>query len=684
VLGVTPVRGRNFQDAEGRQGTEPVIIVSHAFWQNRYGGDEALLGKVITLNGINRRVIGILPEEGNLAGADAISPMFINPDSMSGRSSNSLSGIARLAPNIGVEQAQRELNALTKRSNELYPNNYPADMGYHATVISMHEEMVGDVKTSLLILLGAVGLVLLIACANVANLLLARGEARQREVAVRLAIGAARSRIIRQLLTESTLLALLGAAAGMLIAWWGMRTLLAISPDSIPRLGEIRIDLTVGLVTMGIALLTGLLFGLAPALQLTKPDLQSTLKEGTRGGGERNRHSLGRALVVGEMALAVVVVIGAALLVRSFAALRNVDPGFDAERMLVVDMSIPSARYDVAAATNFYRQVVERMRALPGVTGAAAASDVPPVAGGNNWDIVIEGRARGRDESLPSPNVRMVTGDYFSTMSIAMRAGRVFGAQDHATSMPVAVINEATAKGVWGDTSPIGQRVRFSQQQPWVTIVGVSRDTRSVGLGQPAPSELYLLHEQLPVVTGGSSRAMYLVMRTSSDPMALASAARRVVREMDPQLAIAGIWSMDEVITRSVARPRFTMTLLAVFGLVALMLAAVGIYGIMSYGVKRRTREIGIRMALGAQPRSVLSLIVKQGMTLTIIGLVVGVASAFALTQLMSRMLFGISATDPITYVTIALLLTGVAFVASWIPARRAVRTDPSVALRVD
>jgi predicted permease len=467
------------------------------------------------------------------------------------------------------------------------------------------------------------------------------------------------------------------------LAWWALRSIIAISPTTIPRVGEVRIDLTVGLVTLGIAVLTGLLFGLAPAMQLTRTDLQSTLKEGTRGG-TAGRHTLGRALVVGEIALAVVVVIGAALLVRSFNALRNVDPGFKPDRLLVVDMAIPASRYDPAATTTFYQSLVERIRGLPGVQGAMAASEVPPVANGMNWDILVAGRASVPGQGAPSPNVRFVTRDYFSTLSIPVLRGRAFTNEDRGTTPPVVLINETTARVVFPTGNAVGQQVRFGSGQPWMTIVGISKDVHSQGLGDEAPAELYLLHEQLPAIAGGSARTMYLVARTSGDPMALAAAARNTIKEMDPQLAITAIRSMDDIIAESVARPRFTTTLLGAFGIVALALAAIGIYGIMSYGVKRRTREIGIRMALGAGQKQVLSLIVRQGMALTLTGLAAGVGAALYLSQWMTKVLFGVKPTDPWTYTATALILTAVAFAATMLPARRAVLTDPSTALRAE
>ncbi len=685
VLGIAPLRGRNFEGEDGRLGVEPVVIVTHEFWQSRFGGDPTLLGRILQLNGISRRVVGILPPGATYERAEAFVPMFINPDSLTGRSNNFLSGVARLRPNVTVAQAQRELTALTRRTSEEYKRNYPASMGYGANAIAMHEEIVGDVKLPLLILLGAVGLVLLIACANVANLLLARGEARQREIAVRLAMGASTRRVLRQLLTESTVLAVIGAVGGVLLAWWGTKAMLAVMPDAIPRVQEIRIDATVGFVTLGVALLTGLLFGLAPAMHLVRTELQSSLKETTRGGSESGqRQRVGRTLVMAEIALAVVVVIGAGLLVRSFHELRNTNPGFRPDQLLTVDLSLPATRYDTTATARFYQQLLERTAALPGVQIAAAASDLPPVSDGNNWDILIDGRTIAPDETAPSPNVRMVTREYFRAMSIPLVRGRAFGTEDTGASLPVVIINETSARSFWPNADPIGQHVRFSPRRPWMTIVGVARDVRSAGLAQPVPPELFLLHDQLPAVSGGSQRAMYLILRTTGDPLTLAAPARRIVREMDPLLANIGVRSMNELMDRSVARPRFTMLLLGVFGAVALMLAAIGIYGIMSYAVKRRTREIGIRMALGGKPRDVMLLVVGQGMRLAVVGLVVGIAGGLAATRLMRRLLFGVSATDPLTFTAIALLLAAVALVASWLPARRAVRTDPTTALRTE
>ena len=683
ALGVSPLRGRNFGGDEGRTGREPVVIVTHEFWQNRFGGSPDLLGRVLTLNGIGRRVIGILPPDVTIARAEAFIPIYINPDSLAGRATNYLSGVARLRPNVTVERAQQELDALTRATAARYPNVYPSSMGYGATVTSMRDAIVGDVRPALLILLGAVALVLLIACANVANLLLARGEARQREIAVRLALGANRRRIVRQLLTESTVLALAGGAGGTLLAWWGMKALLAVNPDAIPRLELVRIDPTVGLATLGVALITGLLFGLAPAMRVARPELQSSLKEGTRGGSVgRAQQRLGRALVAGEVALAVVVVIGAALLMRSFWALRNVDPGFDPTNVLAVDVALPVARYDPNATTTFYRQLVERMAGLPGVTAAAAASDLPPVAGGSNWDIEILGRRRAAGQAAPSPNVRVVTDGYFRALRIEPIRGRVFGAEDAGSSQLVAVINETAERTIWRGTSPIGQQIRFAPEEPWLTVVGVARDVRSMGLSEDVTPEVYLLHEQLPAITKETERTMYVVARTAGDAAALAPAARRAVRELDPLLAITGIRTMTEMIDLSVARPRFTMLLLGVFGAVALVLAAVGIYGIMAHAVKRRTREIGIRMALGAKPADVLRLVVGQGMALAGAGLGVGVLVALAATRLMTRLLFGISANDPLTFVSIVVLLAAIALLASWLPARRAVSTDPTLALR--
>ncbi|HMC56836.1 MAG TPA: ABC transporter permease [Gemmatimonadaceae bacterium] len=685
VLRVSPLLGRNFEGDEGRTGVEPVVIVTYDFWQNRYGGDPALIGRSLVLNGITRRVVGVLPRGVTIARAEAIIPIYINPDSLQGRTSNYLSGVARLRDGVTLEQARRELNALTRRVAQENQRAYPANMGYGATIVPMHEEIVGDVRPALLILLGAVGLVLLIACANVANLLLARGEARQREIAVRTALGAPRSRIVRQLLTESVVLALLGGLAGLLIAWWGMRTLLTINPDAIPRLELVQIDAPVLALTFTLAVLTGLLFGFAPAMHMAKPELQSSLKEGSRGGTVgQGQQRIGRALVMAELALAAVVVIGAALLIRSFWTLRAVDPGFRPDHLLVVDVALPAARYDPEKTTIFYQQLTERARALPGVQVVAAASDIPPLASGYNWDVAIDGKPVVPGDAAPSPNMRAVTQDYFRTMGTTAVRGRVFGAEDSRASPPVAVINETFAKAVWAGVDPVGQRLRFGRELPWITIVGVARDVRSQGLGEPVPPEIFVLHEQLPTAAGGTERAMYLVLRTTGDPNLLTGAARRAVRELDPAIAVPTIRTMQEVMRRSMARQRFTMVLLGVFGGVALTLAAVGIYGLMSFAVRRRTREIGIRMALGASRRDVLRLVVGQGMRLAIYGLSIGLVGAFLATRIMSRLLYGVSATDPATFVAIALVLGGIAFVASWVPARRAVATDPTMALRAD
>jgi predicted permease len=685
VLGIKPLYGRNFESRDGRAGTEPVAIIAHDLWQARFGGDPSLLGRAIPMNGRSRQVVGILPPGITLYRAQVLIPHYINPDSLSGRASNYLSVVARLRPGVSVEQARRELDVLTRQSVEKYPGTYPSSMGYAATAVAMLDEMVGDIRLPLMILLGAVGLVLLIACANVANLLLARGEARQQEVAVRLALGASGRRILRQLLTESTVLALIGAAGGMLLAWWGMKALLSVNPEAIPRFQEIRLDATVGIATLVLAMLTGIIFGFAPALHLVRTELQSTLKEGGRGGTEGgHRQRLGRTLVAAEVALAVVVVIGATLLLRSFRELRGTDPGFRAERVLAVDLSLPLARYDNAAATSFYRRLIEQGRALPGVRMASAASDIPPVAGGNNWDIQIDGRVREPGSAAPSPNVRAVTRDYFRTMSIILAAGRDFGSEDHAASAPVAILNETSARAWWPNANPLGQRIRFDTGLPWVTIVGIARDTKSSGVQEPAPAELYVLHEQLPVAAGSTERTMYVLLQTTVDPLTLASPAREMIRQLDPQLAITNIRSMEQMLDFSVARQRFLMLLLSVFGVVALTLAAIGIYGIMSYSVKRRTREIGIRLALGGAPRDVLLLVVGQGMRLAAAGLSLGIVAALATTGLMKDLLFGVSPKDPLTFIGIGLILTAVALFASWVPARKAVRTDPTTALRTD
>jgi predicted permease len=687
VLAVSPLRGRNFEGDEGRAGREPVVMLAHQFWQNRFGGDPAVLGRILTLNGINRRVIAILPAEVEFFNTEAFIPIYINPDSMTGRSTNYLRGVARLRPGVTIQVAQRELDALTRRIQEQYRGTYPESMGYGATVVSMHEVLVGDAKPALWILLGAVGLVLLIACANVANLLLVRGEARQREIAMRLALGAGRGRLIRQLITESSVLALLGAIFGSLLAWWGMKSLLAINPNAVPRMELIQFDFTIASATFVLALFTGILFGLAPALQLVRPAVRAALQEGSRGvsiGGGGGQQRLGRGLVMGEIALAVVVVIGATLLVRSFWALRSSDPGFRADSVLAIDLALPATRYDPAATTVFYRELVRRVAALPGVARAAAVAELPPVGGGNNWDIEIAGRTLPPGQAAPSPEINPVTGDYFTTLSIAVARGRALSPSDREGTAPVAVINETSARRIWPNADPIGQQIRFSPELPWITIVGIVRDVRSTGLAEAPRAEVYLSHEQLPTVAGGTERTMWVIAKTNVDPNSLAAASRATVKEMDPLLAITSIRPISDIVDESIADRRLTMVLLAVFGSVALTLAAIGIYGIMSYSVRRRTREIGIRIALGGRPRDVVRLVVGQGMRLTLIGLIVGAIVALLATKLMRRLLYGVSPSDIATFVAVVLLMAGVAWIATWLPARRAVATNPTNALRAD
>lgn len=685
VLGVSPLMGRNFEGDEGRAGREPLVMLSHEFWKSRFGGDRSMLGRILTLNGINRRVIGILPAGVTFFGSDAFIPLYINTDSLTGRATNYLRGVARLRPGVSVQGAQRELNALTRRVQEQYRGTYPESMGYGANVVSMHEVLVGDAKPALWILLGAVGLVLLIACANVANLLLVRGEARQREIAMRVALGAGRGRLIRQLITESAVLSLFGAACGSLLAWWGMRALLAINPNAVPRMELIRFDFTVAAATVILALLTGVLFGLAPALQLVRPSLGSALQEGSRGASiGSGQQRLGRALVMGEIALAVVVVIGAALLVRSFRALRSSDPGFRPDSVLAIDLSLPASRYDAAATTAFYRELVRRVAALPAVRRVGAVAELPPTGGGNNWDIEIAGRTLAPGQAMPSPQINPVSGDYFETLAIMMARGRALGPADREGTAPVAVINETAARRIWPNADPIGQQVRFDRELPWVTIVGVVRDIRSSGLAEAPGSELYLPHEQLPVAARGTERTMWIVAKTSIAPTRLASASRGIIKEMDPLLAVTAIRPVTDIIDESVADRRLTMTLLAVFGTVALSLAAIGIYGIMSYSVRRRTREIGIRIALGGRPADVVRLVVGQGMRLTLLGLAAGTVAALFATRLMRRLLYHVSPTDAMTFVAAAVVMACVAWIASWLPARRAVRTNPTTALRAD
>ena len=686
TLGTPTLVGRPFSAAEDRPGRDQVVVLAHGYWQRRFGGDPAAVGRTMITDGAARTIVGVMPPQFTFWEGDLFLPLAFDPDSVAGRGAHNYSAIGRLAPGASPQQAEAQLRALTARLRRDYPTSYRADAAFELFGVPLHESMVGAVRPALRVLSGAVGLVLLIACANAANLLLVRGEGRQRELAVRAALGAGRRRVVRQLLTESALLALVAGALGLLAAAWGVRALLAVNPDALPRAQSVTIDGVVAAVAVALSLLAGLLFGTAPALQVTRHDLQGVLRGGGRGGSGAHRSALRRFLVVSEVALAIVVVIAGGLLLRSFLALRAVDSGVDASSVLTFSTSLPESRYPRPRVEPTYARLLDEVRALPGVTAAGGVWLLPFAGRESNWDVKVEGREQPPGAADPSPRPQILTPGALEAMRMPVLRGRTLTASDDARAPLVGLVNETMARTLWPGADALGKRFRLSgDSTPWITVVGVVRDARSSGLQRPPLAEFYVPHAQFSALSGGFVlRSMSIVVRAARDPVSLADPVRRVLRAADPDLAVADVRTMRQVVDRSVAQPRFTMLLLVVFGGVALLLATVGVYGVISYSVAQRTRELGIRIALGARRAHLVRLVLGQGLGLAGVGVAVGVVAALAATRLLSSLLFGVSPTDPATFAAIALLLLAVAAAASLVPARRAARADPMAALRAE
>jgi putative ABC transport system permease protein len=686
TLKIEAARGRLFTPEDDQPEHDRVVVLTDGLWRRRFGSDPNIIGKTLTLNGNSFDVIGVLPADFQIdsfgQGVEMYAPLALTPQQRNSRGSEFLLMIGRLKPGVTLTEAQTQMTTIANRIMEQNPGNYPADWG--VKVQSLNEQVVGDIRMHLLVLLGAVGFVLLIACANVANLLLARAASRQKEIAIRTALGASRGRLIRQLLTESILLSIAGGGLGFLLALWGVDMLVSVNRNNIPRAGEIGIDPRVVGFTVVISLLTGILFGLVPALQASKIGLNETLKEGGRGtaGGARQRR-VRAYLVVSEIALALVLLVGAGLMIKSFARLLDVDPGFRTENVLTMQMSLPGTKYREAHQVRaFYQQSLEQIKAIPGVQSASATSNLPLSGSVSSGNFQIEGRpALAPGELSPHSDRRSVTQDYFQTMGIPLMKGRYFTDQDSPDSQLVAIIDETMARVYWPDEDPIGKRLSWSSNNGnpiWAEIVGVVGAVKHIGLDGVVRGQLYMSHNQR------SQGAMYLAIRTSGNPTSLAGAVKSAIQVVDKDQPVYNIKTMEEYLAGSVAKRRFTMLLFGIFGAVALILAAVGLYGVMSYSVTQRTHEIGIRMALGAKQSDVLRLVVGQGMLLAVAGVAIGLGAAFLLTRLMSSLLYGVSATDPVTFVVISLTLTGVALAASFVPARRATKVDPMIALRYE
>ena len=688
TLGVQAQLGRPFNAGEDLPGGETVATLSHELWQRAFGGDPGILDRTVLVNGNDTRVTGVMPPGFDVAdaGVDIWTPAQLDPANRQNRGNHFLDVVARLAPNTTLEQAQAELAVLVEQWADANPGTHvPTPDNHPFFLAGLQEDLVGDTRPTLFLLLGAVAFVLLIACANVANLLLARAESRQKEIAVRAALGAGRGRLARQFLTEGVVLALIGGTLGLLLGYAGLRVLLATNPQGIPRAGEIGLDANVVLFTLVVSVVTGLIFGLAPAFHLTRRRFTQALRDGTgrtTAGGARQE--VRRLLVVSEVALAVVLVVGSGLMLRSFAELQRVDPGFDAQGLLSFQLFLPAATYATPAdQTDFLDRLMERLEGVPGVTSATAMSGMPPRRDVNANDTEFEGMTQTADGPAHNTDYwQFVTADYLETMDIELRQGRTFSRSD-VGSTPVVLINERLAEVFYPGMDPIGRRLRPpGDGNPWLTIVGIVKDVKQGGLEEQTGTELYFLYPQVAEAVGFAPRTMNIVLRTAGDPSILTNPAREVVRSLDPQLPVANMATMEDVLSQSVAQPRFITLLLGVFAGVALTLAAIGTYGVMAYSVAQRRQEIGIRMALGARESSVLGMVLGQGVAVAGFGLVLGILGALALTRVMSALLFNVSATDPLAFLVAPVVLAVVAVVACYIPAHRATRVDPATVLK--
>jgi putative ABC transport system permease protein len=682
ITGVKPMMGRGFSPDQNQPGKDAVVVLTYSLWQRRFGADPNIVDKTILTNGIQRTVIGVMPPEFNFPkGAEIYAPLRMTPELVRSRGSHGYLGIGRLKTNVTVASAQAEMSQIAGQLEREHPET---NAGRGVVIYPVLQDTVRMYSTALWVMMAAVGFVLLIGCANVANLMLARAAGRQREIALRSALGASRMRIIRQLLTESVLLSLAGGLLGVLVAYWSIDAIRVASPGEAARFApgwnHLGLNLSVLLFTLGISVLSGLFFGLVPAWQLSKTNLTSALKEGSKQASSTS-HRLRGLLVVSEVALSLMLLVSAGLLVRSFLQLVRTDAGFNPDNLMTMNLILPVARYkDGPQRAAFYSELLHRVGALPGVETAAAVNYLP-LGGSNSSDtFLIEGTPPPKPGQEFVGRYRVCTPAYFQAMGIPVLQGRAFNEQDKAGSLPVLIVNETLAQKYWPNQDPIGKRMRFDgpiERAPWMQVVGVVKDVKHE-LNLPVTEDYYLPHAQDPW------NAMVLVAKTSGDPLAMAGPMRREVASMDKDQPVFDVRTMRDVRAISLALYSFSSVMLSVFAGVALLLAAIGIYGVMSYAVTQRTQEIGIRMALGARVRDVLRLVLRNGMSLALIGVAVGLAGAFALTRLLSSLLVGVAPTDFVTYVLVTSGLLLVALFACYLPARRATRVDPMVALRYE
>lgn len=676
VLDASPQLGRVFEDGEDRPGKPRVAVISHALWMRRFGGRPDAIGRVVAVAGTPTTIVGVMPAGFAFPRADVElwELAELNP---SRRGPFYLTGLARLKEGVTIARFRANLDRVSKA----IMRQYPAPEDWRLTAMPLHEATVGGIQRTLLVLFGTVSVLLLIATVNVASLLLARAATRDREMAVRGALGAGPRRLLAQLITESVVLSIASGAAGFMLAAWATRALLALAPDDIPRVSEVHMNGTVFAFAFAVAALAGTLFGLAPALRATTTPLVDSLKEGGRGGtsGARLRR-IQQVLIVAEIALALMLTIGAGLMVRSLAALEGVEPGFEPSRLLTFRLDLPDTSYDEAKTRTFYETLLQRLEALPGVRGAGLTVSLPPHLLTMTDNFVVEGQSLPSNQSAPVGPLLLVTPNYFRVLGTPLLRGRFFTERDDEAATRVAIVDDTLAQRYFPGVDPVGRHIKQGGSErpnnPWMTIVGVVKEVKYDGLDAPPEPTFYMPFRQNTLTT------QYVVIGTNGDPAALAGAARKVVASLAPDVPIANVKTMNQLIAESVAPPRFRATLVALFAMFGLMLAAIGIYGVMAYAVSERTHELGVRLALGATAHDVVRLVLAESMTLTALGIVVGIAGALATTRLLGSLLYGVTPTDLPTFCGVAAVLVATAMLASWIPVRRATRVDPMIALR--
>ena len=677
ALGITPAAGRLFLSEDNQPGRDHVVLISYGYWQSNFGGSSGVIGQPIVLDNESFTIVGVLPQSLKVLGLGRFNvwaPVSVDPDQYLERYVRNRRVYARLKEGVSIQQAQAEMDGISQQLAEQYPKD---NAGWRVTVASLHDAQVGSVRPALLVFLGAVGLVLLIACANVANLLLARAAARRKEFAIRAALGAGRACLIRQLLTEAVVLAVLGGAAGVLLAFWIIDLFVAISPGNIPRLDQVKLNGAVVVFALLLSLLTGVLFGLAPALGSSRVNLLEQLKEGHRGSASGVGSRLRGLLVISQVGLALVLLVGAALLGQTFVRLITLEPGFNPQNLLTVQVFLPMDRYkDGNQVAALYKRVTEEFRSIPGVRSVGATSAGPEFGGREPVDFLVEGKSAPASGEYPRARFYNVGPDYFYTMQIPLLAGREFTDRDTPEAPAVAIINQTMARRYFAGEDPIGKRVLLVREKSSVEIAGVVGDVKRFEVDDVIEPEIYWPYMQMP------RWATYFAIRTDSDSGTMVSAVRSRMAGLDKDVPVLNVSTLDQMVAVALKEPRFNIAMIGVFAGLALLLASVGLYAVISYSVAQRTHELGVRIAVGAGQTDIFKLIVGQGMLLTLIGVTIGLAASLVLTRTISSLLFGVSATDPVTFAGISLLLILVALLACYVPARRAMKVDPVVALR--